>query len=51
MDKDLHRMVIEVDKKQYLRLRGLLLAKKQQTVSGWVREKIGEELQEPAKGR
>lgn len=47
----LHRMVIEVDKAQYLKLRGELLTKKGQTVSDWIREKIDQELREPINGQ
>jgi hypothetical protein len=47
----LHRMVIEVNAQQYARLRGHLLATKNQTVSDWVRQMIDNELREPVKGQ
>ena len=44
--KNKHRMVIEVDKDQCLRLRGKLLREHGQTISNWVRQKIAAELGE-----
>lgn len=45
-----HRLVVEVDKGQFLRFRAALL-QKGLTVSNWTRMEMDKVLQEPVKGR
>lgn len=45
-----HRLVVEVDKKQFRRFRASLL-QRGLTVSNWARMKMDEELHEPVRGK
>ena len=47
--KTYHRAVVEVDKAQYIRLRGKLLTERGLTISDWVRISIAKELGEEVK--
>lgn len=49
--KKSHRLVVEVDKKQFTRFRIALLQKYGMTVSNWVRLQMDKVLEEPVKGR
>lgn len=46
-----HRMVVEVDKDQFLRFRAALLEKRGLTISNWARNEMDKVLNEQVKGR
>lgn len=48
---NLHRLVVECDKAQFIRFRAALLNKYGITVSNWARMKMDEVLEEPVKGK
>jgi hypothetical protein len=49
LKEKLHRMVVEVERDQYKRLRGKLLSEHGITISDWVRSEIANELGEEVK--